>query len=200
MLFRSGSLNASTQPLYVVDGMPLPDGDISSLNPADIESMTVLKDAAAAALYGARGANGVIIITTKKGKTGDAVITVDAKWGSNSRQIGTYDVIKSPALYTEMAYQALRNGYLYHTAADAATAHMNANNDLYNAFGPGYQIWTVPAGQMMIGTNGKLNPNATLGYNSGTNYFTPDDWVDGTFRNGLRQEYNFSVSDRKSVV
>ncbi len=189
-----GSLNASTQPLYVVDGMPLPDGDISSLNPADIESMTVLKDAAAAALYGARGANGVIIITTKKGKTGDAVITVDAKWGSNSRQIGTYDVIKSPALYTEMAYQALRNGYLYHTAADAATAHMNANNDLYNAFGPGYQIWTVPAGQMMIGTNGKLNPNATLGYNSGTNYFTPDDWVDGTFRNGLRQEYNFSVS------
>ena len=189
-----GSLSTAAQPLYVVDGMPLPDGDIASLNTNDIESMTVLKDAAAAALYGARGANGVIIITTKKGRNGDAVVTVDAKWGANSRAMGTYDVIKSPALYTEMAYQALRNGYLYHSNMDAAAAHAQANADLYNAFGPGYQIWTVPAGQQMIGTNGKLNPNATLGYSNGYNYFTPDDWVEGTFRNGLRQEYNFSVS------
>lgn len=189
-----GSLTTSAQPLYVVDGMPLPDGDIASLNSNDIESMTVLKDAAAAALYGARGANGVILITTKKGKSGDAVVTVDAKWGSNSRLVGKYDVITCPALYTEMAYQALRNGYLYHSSASAETAHLNANNDLYNAFGAGYQIWTVPAGQQMVGTNGKLNPNATLGYSNGTNYFTPDDWEKETIRNGFRQEYNFSVS------
>lgn len=189
-----GSLSTTAQPLYVVDGMPLPDGDIASLNPNDIESMTVLKDAAAAALYGARGANGVIIITTKKGKDGDAVVTLDAKWGANSRSMGMYDVIKSPAMYYEMAYQALRNGYLYHGKMDQAAAHAAANADLYNAFGKGYQIWNVPAGQQMIGTNGKLNPNATLGYSNGLNYFTPDDWVEGTFRNGLRQEYNFSVS------
>lgn len=188
-----GSLTTSAQPLYVVDGMPF-DGDIASLNTADVESMTVLKDAAAAALYGARGANGVILITTKKGKTGDAKVTVDAKWGGNSREIGSYDVIKDPALYTEMAYQALRNGYMYHQSADAATAHAKANSALYSAFGKGYQVWGVPAGQQMIGTNGKLNPNATLGYASPTNYFIPDDWAKETFRTGLRQEYNVSVS------
>lgn len=58
---------ASNNPLYVVDGIPY-EGDISAVNSQDIESMTVLKDAAAAALYGARGANGVILVTTKKGK------------------------------------------------------------------------------------------------------------------------------------
>lgn len=188
-----GSLNAGTQPLYVVDGMPF-DGDIASLNTNDIESMTVLKDAAAAALYGARGANGVIIITTKSGKEGNAVITVDAKWGSNSRETSAYDVIKSPALYTEMAYQAIRNGYLYHQGYDAATAHTYANRDMYSAFGAGYQIWNIPAGQPMIGANGKLNPAATLGYSNGLNYFTPDDWAKETFQHGLRQEYNVTIS------
>lgn len=188
-----GSLNAGTQPLYVVDGMPF-DGDIASLNTNDIESMTVLKDAAAAALYGARGANGVILITTKSGKEGNAVVTVDAKWGANAREITGYDVIKSPALYTEMAYQAIRNGYLYHQGLDAATAHQYANRDMYSAFGAGYQIWNVPAGQQMIGTNGKLNPAATLGYSNGTNYFIPDDWSKETFRHGLRQEYNVTIS------
>lgn len=188
-----GSLSTTAQPLYVVDGMPF-DGDVASLNTADVESMTVLKDAAAAALYGARGANGVILITTKKGRTGDAVVTVDAKWGGNSREVGSYDVIKDPALYTEMAYQALRNGYLYHQGYDAATAHSYANRDLYSAFGQGYQVWGVPAGQQMIGTNGKLNPNATLGYSNGRNYYVPDDWAKETFRTGLRQEYNVSVS------
>lgn len=188
-----GSLNAGTQPLYVVDGMPF-NGDIASLNTNDIESMTVLKDAASAALYGARGANGVILITTKSGKEGDAKVTVDAKWGSNSRELGKYDVIKDPALYTEMSYQALRNGYLYHQGVDASTAHTLANADMYSAFGPGYQIWTIPAGQQMIGTNGKLNPAATLGYSNGQNYFIPDDWSKETFRSGLRQEYNVTIS------
>ena len=79
-----GSMSASNTPLYVVDGMPLESGDISSINTQDIETMTVLKDAAAAALYGARGANGVIFVTTKKGKTGDARVSFDARWGTNS--------------------------------------------------------------------------------------------------------------------
>ena len=65
-----GSINASNNPLYVVDGIPY-DGNINSINPSDIESMTVIKDASAGALYGARGANGVIIITTKRGKEGN---------------------------------------------------------------------------------------------------------------------------------
>ena len=69
-----GSINASSAPLYVVDGAPY-DGSLSSLNPADIESMTILKDASAGALYGARGANGVVMITTKKGKEGRPQVT-----------------------------------------------------------------------------------------------------------------------------
>ena len=189
-----GSINGSASPLYVVDGMPF-DGDIATLNTMDIESMTVLKDAAAAALYGARGANGVILITTKRGKEGDAKITLDARWGGNSRQIDGYHTIKDPAMYTEMAYEALRNGYLYHQEdVTRESAHLQANADLYTAFGKGYQFWTLPAGQQMVGTNGKLNPAATLGYNNGKNYITPDDWAKETYCNGLRQEYNLSIT------
>lgn len=189
-----GSINGSASPLYVVDGMPF-DGDIATLNTMDIESMTVLKDAAAAALYGARGANGVILITTKRGKEGDAKITLDARWGGNSRQIDGYHTIKDPAMYTEMAYVALRNGYLYHQEdVTRESAHLQANADLYTAFGKGYQFWTLPAGQQMVGTNGKLNPAATLGYNNGKNYITPDDWAKETYCNGLRQEYNLSIT------
>lgn len=64
----SGSITASNEPLYVVDGFPLMDGNISDLNPSDIESMEILKDASSTAIYGSRGANGVVMITTKKGK------------------------------------------------------------------------------------------------------------------------------------
>ncbi len=73
-----GSMSASNAPLYVVDGVPY-DGTISAINPQDIESLTVLKDAAASAIYGARGANGIVLITTKKATSKDAVVTFDAK-------------------------------------------------------------------------------------------------------------------------
>ena len=77
MIRGASSMSAGTAPLYVVDGIPY-SGDMNNINPADIESMTVLKDAASNALYGARGANGVIMITTKKAKRGDAIINLDA--------------------------------------------------------------------------------------------------------------------------
>jgi TonB-dependent SusC/RagA subfamily outer membrane receptor len=91
------SINAGNSPLYVVDGSPF-DGDLNTINPIDIESMTVLKDAASTSLYGARGGNGVILITTKSAKKGrDATITFDAKWGSNQRATPDYEMISSPA-------------------------------------------------------------------------------------------------------
>lgn len=80
------SLNAGNDPLWIVDGMPY-SGDLNNLNPSDIESMTVLKDAASNSLYGARGANGVVMITTKKAKSQEAHVTIDAKWGVNSRAV-----------------------------------------------------------------------------------------------------------------
>ena len=190
-----GSMYASNTPLYVVDGMPF-EGDISSINTQDIESMTVLKDAAAAALYGARGANGVILVTTKKGKTGEATITAEARWGVNSRMIKNYDVLERPDTYMEQLYTALYNGYYYNSGYTAESAHQTANSKL-NASGKssalGYQIYTVPADQYLIGRNGRLNPNATLGYNDGDFYYTPDNWADNSFSNEMRQEYNISA-------
>ena len=193
------SINAGTSPLYIVDGVPY-SGTIDNLNSADIESMTVLKDAASNALYGARGANGVIMITTKKAKSGDAIINFDAKWGWNSKALQEYDYITDPAEYYEAHYKALFD-YNVFNGMDRGDAHMKINGIITgssSAGGLGYQVFTVPAGEAFIGTNGKVNPKATLGrkYNfQGQDYWvTPDNWVDETYRNSLRQEYNLSVS------
>jgi TonB-linked SusC/RagA family outer membrane protein len=193
------SINAGNAPLIIVDGAPY-DGDLNTINSQDVESMTVLKDAASAALYGARGANGVILITTKSGKKGEATITVDAKWGQNSRAIPDYKYVTSAAKYYEMYYGALNsyatNALKYNTqdAYNFAVSHLTDNSD----YGLGYNVYTVPNGQNLIGTNGKLNPNATLGrkytYNGQEFYLTPDDWTDETYNNSLRQEYNVSAS------
>lgn len=74
--------------------------------------MTVLKDAASNALYGARGANGVIIITTKRAKSGDATVTFDAKWGANSNALQRYDVITVPAQYYEIYFSIHNNTFM----------------------------------------------------------------------------------------
>ena len=189
-----GSINAGTDPLYVVDGVPY-DGELSSINSSDIESMTVLKDAASTALYGARGANGIIMITTKKGTSGKARINFDAKWGVNSRAIKTYDVMTSPKNYIETAYQAIYNSQISQGLSPEA-ANIAANKILPSGSsgGLGYQIYTVASGELLVGSNGRLNPNATLGYSDGDYYYTPDNWGDETFKNNLRQEYNLSAS------
>lgn len=170
-----GSMNADNSPLYVVDGVPADDNTIATLNNNDIESITVLKDAASNALYGARGANGVVLITTRRGNTQDAQITVDAKWGSNSREVPTYSVMTDPGMYYETFYQGLYNSQ-YLAGQSSAYSHEYANTYLLDPKngGLGYQVYTVPTGQRLIGRNGKLNPNATLGYNDGSNYYLPD--------------------------
>ncbi len=190
-----GSINAGMNPLYVVDGIPF-DGDLSSLNSADIASMTVLKDAASTALYGSRGANGIIMITTKKGKKGEARINFDAKVGVNSRAVENYEVLTSHQNYTETAYRAIYNAGIYNLGYAPAQANAYANNRLVtNAEGGlGYQIYTIPESELMVGLNGKLNPNATLGYSDGEYYYTPDNWAEETFQQNPRQDYNLSVS------
>ena len=192
-----GSMSASSAPLYVVDGMPY-DGSISDINPNDVESMSVLKDAAASAIYGARGANGVVLITTKRAQAADAIVKFDAKWGSNSRLIPQYDVITNPAEYYETHYKMMYNSQIYagKSVADAY-AYADANIFDQNNGGLGYQVYTVPAGEKFIGTNFKLNPKATLGYSDGEYYYTPDDWYGETFHNSFRQEYNLSISGSK---
>ena len=189
-----GSLSAISAPLYILDGSPF-DGNLSSINASDIESITVLKDAAANAIYGARGANGVVLITTKKGNTSEAKITVDAKFGTNSRAVPNYAVMKSPAQYYETLYKSLYNSRIYNgSSVDAAYAYADAT--LYaGSGGAKYLVYTVPAGQKLIGNNFKLNPNAKLGYFDGEYYYQPDDWYKETFSGAnLRQEYNVSIS------
>lgn len=190
-----GSLSSSNAPLYVVDGVPY-DGELSNINPNDIQSMSVLKDASANAIYGARGANGVILITTKDGKNGEAKINFDAKWGSNSRCVPQYKVLGA-AEYYETMYKALYNSQFYN-GASAADSHNYARKNLLDSKngGLGYQVFTVPEGEYLVGENFKLNPNATAGYSDGTYYYQPTDWYDELFGNNFRQEYNFNVSGK----
>ena len=193
-----GSMSASNAPLYIVDGMPF-DGSLSDINPNDVESMSVLKDASASAIYGARGANGVVLITTKRaaGST-DAKIRFDARWGSNSRLIPQYDVITDPAQYYETHYRMMYNSQIYAgKTSEEAYAFADANLFDQNNGGLGYQVFTVPAGEKFIGTDFRLNPKATLGYSDGEYYYLPDDWYSETFRSSFRQEYNLSVSGGK---
>lgn len=194
------SLNAGNDPLIIVDGAPY-SGDMANLNPNDVESMTVLKDAASNALYGARGANGVIMITTKKAdKKGDAVITLDAKFGANTRALQNYNVITNPAQYYEMHFGALKN-YQMSRGLSADASWLKANQDLFGDQGNGglgYNVYTIPQGEMLIGKNGKLNPEATLGRvvnHEGKDYLlTPDNWEKAGTRTGMRKEYNMSIS------
>ena len=192
-----GSMSASNAPLYIVDGMPY-DGSISEINPNDVESMSVLKDAAASAIYGARGANGVVLITTKRARGGDAVIKFDARWGSNSRLIPQYDVITDPAEYYETHYRMMYNSQIY-AGKSQQEAYEYADATLFdqNNGGLGYQVFTVPDGEKFIGEDFRLNPKATLGYSDGEYYYIPDDWYRETFHNSFRQEYNLSVSGSK---
>lgn len=203
-----GSISSDTRPLIVVDGMPY-DGDIALINPADIESMTVMKDAASNALYGARGANGVVMITTRN-SGGQARVSVDMKWGGNSKALQEYKKLNREQFY-ETFYTSLKNYYMADSYAknkglaaplSAAEAHKLANYNLINTtttgIGPGYMVYTVPSGQDFIMENGKMNPSATLGalYNyQGTElWLQPDDWAEEGLQTGFRQEYNATVT------
>ena len=193
------SISAGSSPLYVVDGIPY-SGDMNNINPADIESITVLKDAASNSLYGSRGANGVIMVTTKKAKAGDAVVNVDAKWGLNTKGLQDYDYITDPGMYYETHYAALYNYYRLN-GYDDGSAHLTAASRVAGSLGAGglgYNIYTVPEGQHLIGYNGKLNPAATLGrkvtYKGEEYLLMPDNWMKEAYIKSMRQEYNVSVS------
>ena len=197
-----GSINASNDPLVVVDGIPYESG-MNNINPADVESVTVLKDAASTAIYGARGGNGVILVTTKKATRSEkTVITLDTKFAvSQIRNSDLYDVIEDPGEYYERHYEGLYNYYMNVMNENSYKAHVLTNESYAlpaDKWGLGYLVYTIPDGEMLVGTNGKLNPNATLGRlmtdaKGNTYYQTPDDWVDNTYKTGFRQDYNLNI-------
>ena len=141
-----GSISASKKPLIVVDGVPY-EGSLNSINNADIESMTILKDAAANSLYGARGANGVVMITTKKGINGKTTVSLDAKWGINSRGVKAYKTIRDAGQYYEMFWEALKNANIS-TGMGQAAAAWDASQNLVASLG-GYNVYDVANNQLI---------------------------------------------------
>lgn len=189
------SLYAETDPLIIVDGAPY-SASLSNIPQNDIESVTVLKDAASAALYGARGAGGVILVTTKNGKNKKAQITVDAKWGANSRSVQDYETITDTGQYYEAMYAQYYNYYFYGQGQSLDKANVNANKLMLSHLA--YNIYALPEGEQLVGTNGKLNPNARLGRSyqadGETYYLTSDNWRDQAYSTALRQEYNVTIN------
>lgn len=169
------SMNASTEPLYVLDGVPIPSYDLSNftsmseaggmgfietLNPADIESITVLKDAASASLYGAKGANGVVLITTKKGKEGKLRVNMAAKYGITDFAY-TYSPLMGGEERRELIHEGLVNFQLDKGVSEQeAQQYADANIDQY----------------------AKRLPQ---GYS---------DWESALFKTGYQQDYNLSAS------
>ncbi|NQU87964.1 MAG: TonB-dependent receptor [Mariniphaga sp.] len=171
----------NNDPLIVVDGFPY-DGNLNSISTEDVESITVLKDAAATALYGSRASSGVIIITTKKGQKGTSNLQVRATFGITDRAIPEYDRVNVPQYY-ELQWEGIYNAYLAQDM-DPATAASQASMDLIPTLG-GYNAYNV-ANDQVVGTNGKINSGARLLWN--------DDWQDELFVTGKRKEVTMSAS------
>ncbi len=174
-----GSINASSTPLYVVDGIPY-DGAISAINPDDIASISILKDASASVLYGARGANGVVLINTKKGNSGETNVDLKINIGVSSRAIPRYETVGAKD-FMEIMYSAYYNAYGDNAVARMASGSTSilGSNEMYNPY-------NVPAAQLFT-ADGKVREDATLLWD--------EDWLDAVTDNAaLRQEYGVSVS------
>ena len=198
-----GSLNASSAPLYIVDGVPYEAAYISTIDPGDIASTTILKDATATSLYGSRGANGVIVITTKKGTSGEqGKIDVDIKYGGNMRLLPMYDVITDPQEFAEMAWMSIYNASSRATEIGKAK---DASDMLFGAKGipEPYNLWQVvnddgtintnPKGGQLIGNNGKfLGAEDGVQYKPGMDKLTS--WRDAIFRVGQKLDATVRIS------
>ncbi|MDP2542458.1 SusC/RagA family TonB-linked outer membrane protein [Tenacibaculum discolor] len=183
-----GSVNGNRDPLYVVDGVPF-SGSINSINPSDIASTTVLKDASATAIYGSRGANGVIMITTKAGRSGDTSVEIDLKTGVNFQFLPRYDVIKSPDEYLELSWHAMANRGLDIDPTTDAVAFANANlfSDGIGVLPTFNYFNTTDVSQIIDPVTGKVRPGLTRKY-------TPEDWNDYAFQPSIRTEANIKMS------
>jgi TonB-linked SusC/RagA family outer membrane protein len=196
-----GSMNASNEPLYVVDGVPVNAGNsgqmgdylytsnnmMNSLNPEDIESISVLKDAAASSLYGSRAANGVVLITTKKGKAGKPTVELKASWAftpswatDNYEPASTQEQVNM--LYTVLHnYAAAVQGKTDEQARDYAISKLNKKFNQH-----GYAFSTTGTGEYENVTISDYNNSGRAG-----KYF---DWDKAYFRTGVYQDYDVSVS------
>ena len=172
-----GSINADNSPLIVLDGVPY-SGSLNSINPQDIESTSVLKDANSTSLYGNKASNGAILITTKKGaKNRKPQISIDSRYGLTQRGVEDYNVIKSPAEYYETYHSILANSEYYRlnsagTPITIGEARQFASNNLIDRLN--YNLYDVADTSLVDPTTGRLNSSANLLVN--------DRWEDALFR------------------
>lgn len=177
-----GSINNANSPLYVVDGAPY-EGVISNINPDDIETISVLKDASASSLYGARAANGVILISTKKGKSNRNNFQLKLQNGVTSRALPNYEKVNAFEYYPLM-WESYRNSEIASGVA-LEQANLNATANIKEALG--FNPFNVKD-NAIVGIDGNIDPDAKLLY--------ADDlsWKKAIERTGIRQDYNMSLS------
>jgi len=188
-----GSINASSEPLIILDGAPVTSSTFAGLNPDDIASMTVLKDAAATALFGSRAANGVIMITTKTGRHDRSGFNLQFTTGVVSRGIREYEMLGPEQSY-EMWWLARRNEQIGQGSEVGSTARLPifnqiASNDFLTTAGVRYNITNVPD-HLIVLPDGRFNPNAQI------NPFVASDldWFEPVMRLGSRHTLNVSKS------
>jgi TonB-linked SusC/RagA family outer membrane protein len=188
-----GSVNGNRSPLYVVDGVPF-TGSLNSINPNDIQNTTVLKDAAATSIYGSRGANGVVVITTKTGSARKSFIETDVKFGTNQALLPRYTVIRSPEEFIGLGWEALYNEAVINKNTNPIG---DANARLFSSSGidPRNNIWrNVTSGANFIDPyTRQVRPGVMRLYD-------PENWEDYSFQASNRLESNirFGGGDAKT--
>ncbi|MCK3686264.1 TonB-dependent receptor [Maribellus sp. YY47] len=181
-----GTLNTSADPLIVLDGVQY-EGVLSSINPGDIASMTVLKDAASTALYGSRAANGVLIITTKKGSKGveSMKVNLKAQAGIINQALPNYEAVNAQDYYVLQAEAFAQSRFQSGNANSIAESRGYAYENIYSQLK--YNPFLGIANDQILTAEGKINPKAKVG-------FRDLDWYDAAKQQGYRQNYDLSLS------
>ena len=185
-----GSINADRSPLIVLDGIPY-SGSLSSINPKDIESISVLKDASSTSLYGNKASNGVLLITTKKSYKNKMQISIDNTIGITQRATKEYNIIKTPDKFYESYHSILANSEFYKQSVAGTPITMKqaikfASDNLIDRLG-NYNLYDVPDNQVIDTLTRKLNSSANL--------LVHDRWEDALFRDAAAfYSSNLSVS------
>jgi len=193
-----GSINQSTEPLYVVDGVTM-STSINMLNPADIESMTVLKDAAATSLYGNRASNGVIIITTKKGSAGKVKFTANYEhaWSSQSMPKSLKGFYMNTAEYTTYSMEALKNRYLYDNKALPWQENYDPNNSAIYDAAKDFALRNLHSASKLVHPDDPLDGTfdyTTADLNKFLTNPRENNWEDAIFRTGEENKVNLAAT------
>lgn len=188
-----GSINASNTAMILLDGVPYPS-TLSTINPDDIATVTVMKDAASTSLYGSRAANGIVAITTKRGQSGTSNVSLNVRMGFNENGVPNYDVIKDPGQYYQQVFEGFR-GFRYLTLGDWNAASNSAINYMPNL---GYLAFKLPepyeSGASGAARLAYLIDPATGKVREGSQLLYQENWEDVLYSRQFRQEYNVSVN------